>query len=230
MKPYYERDGITIYHGDCREIIPHIGTVDAVVTDPPYGIESSAAFVRQGGKSIGNGDAGWNTAVDRWAEIASCALRGGGYLAFFFDMRGEPTFPTGVRSWSRYFWVKPSPPPCPRNAFMSAVEVCAIGVKDGGARGWWGGGATPNFWTGLSPNSLRKGVGHPAQKPTGPMLALIGALSPPDGIVLDPFMGSGTTLVAARDLGRKAIGIEIEERYCEVAVKRLSQGVFPFGG
>ena len=229
MKPYYGKGGITIYHGDCREILPHVGPVDAVVTDPPYGIEDSAAFVRRGGSEVCGGAEGWNRAVDGWEEAASLPLRGGGYFAFFFDMRGEPRFPAGVVSWSRYFWVKPAPAPCPRKAFMSAVEVCAIGVREGGSRGWWGGGATPNFWSGLSPNRLNQGLGHPAEKPTGPMLALVGALSPPDGTVLDPFMGSGTTLRAAKDLGRKAIGIEIEERYCEIAAKRLAQGVLPLG-
>lgn len=229
MKPYYERGGITIYHGDCREIVPYVGIVDAVVTDPPYGIEADAAFIRNGGRDILDGNAGWNLPVEGWAQVAASALRVGGYFAFFFDMRGEPSFPPGVSSWSRYFWVKPSPAPCPRKAFMSAVEVCAIGVREGGPRGWWGGGATPNFWSGLSPNRLSKGLGHPAEKPVGPMLALVGALSPPSGLILDPFMGSGTTLRAAKDLGRKAIGIEIEEKYCEIAAKRLSQEVLPFG-
>lgn len=78
------------------------------------------------------------------------------------------------------------------------------------------------------PTPPKNGRSHPTPKPVALMTHLIERC--PAGTILDPFMGSGTTLVAARDMGRKAIGIEIEERYCEVAVKRLSQGVFPFGG
>jgi site-specific DNA-methyltransferase (adenine-specific) len=81
--------------------------------------------------------------------------------------------------------------------------------------------AVLKFWTGPINN------GHPAEKPLPLIAYLIGKATDPDDVVFDPFMGSGTTLRAAKDLGRKAIGIEIEERYCEIAAKRLSQMVLP---
>ena len=225
MRPYYEHGGIQIFLGDCREILPGL-KADMVVTDPPYGIEDSAAFVGRGGKEMRDGGGGWNVACEGWLDAVN--VEPGGYFAAFYDFRREPEFPPGVESWSKFFWVKPAPAPCPRRAFMSSVETCAIGVRSGGARGWWGGGGTLNHWRGLSPNRLGQGVGHPAEKPIGLIASLVSALSPEGALVIDPFMGSGTTLRAAKDLGRKAIGIEIEERYCEIAAKRLAQEVLPF--
>ena len=70
-------------------------------------------------------------------------------------------------------------------------------------------------------------LGHPCPRPLNGMKYLVECFCPPSGLVVDPFMGSGTTLVAAKDLGRRAIGIEIEERYCEIAAKRLAQEVLP---
>lgn len=227
MKPYYKHGGITIYHGDCREVMPSLEPVDLVLTDPPYGIEEGAAFVRCGGAVIDNGSAGWNVEVE-WKDACAALLRPGGYFAFFYNFREEPGFPQGVDSWSRFFWTKPAPAPCPRRAFMSAVEVCAIGVRSGAKRGWWGGGGTSNSWAGLSPNRRGEGLGHPAEKPVSLMEKIAGALSGQGMSIVDPFAGSGASLEAARRLGRKAIGIEIEERYCEIAAKRLAQEVFDF--
>jgi len=228
MRPYYHAEGISIYHGRCRDVLPLLGPADLVLTDPPYGIEPGAAFVRRGGAEVGGGDEAWNNRVE-WLDLMPATIRPGGYLAYFYNFREEPYFPAGIAGWSRFFWTKPAPPPCPRKAFMSAAEVCAIGVRWGAPRGWWGGGATPNVWSGLSPNRLSKGLGHPAEKPTGLLSVLVGSLAPERGLVIDPFMGSGSTLRAAKDLGRRAIGIEIDERYCEIAARRLGQEVLPFG-
>lgn len=226
-KPYYEQDGIVIYHGDCLEILPGLD-VSAIITDEPYGIASGSAFVRGAGREIASGDAKWNLLVD-WLPLAAGCLSPGGYVAFFRDFRRDIEWPEGVGPWSRFHWVKPAPAPCPRKAFMSAVEVAEIGVRAGGTRGWWGGGATPNTWTGLSPARLGRGHGHPCEKPVDLMRVLVRCLSGPGQVVLDPFAGVGTTLRAAKDEGRKAIGIEIEERYCEIAANRLAQGVLAFG-
>lgn len=233
--PYYDDGQITIYHADCRDILPHLspGSVDLVLTDPPYGIANGSAFVRRGGEAVeDNGQAGWNALVPwgDWISGAFDALASGRYIATFHDMAQiEETIASiraaGFSPWRRFFIVKTAPAPTPRPTFMSAVEECVIGFK--GEREWWGGGATPNRWIGLTPNRLGTGLGHPSEKPVGAMAQIIDALSPSNGLVLDPFMGSGTTLRAAKDLGRRAIGIEIEERYCEIAVRRLQQAVLP---
>ena len=203
VKPYYDRDGITIYHGDCREILPSIGPVDLVLTDPPYGIESGAAFVRQGGAMVDSGNHAWNIEVPDWGDLAARTVKPGGYFAFFYNFRANPNWPDAVASWGSFFWVKPAPAPCPRNAFMSGVEVCAIGILKSGKRAWNGGGAYPNFWIGLSPNRLMKGCGHPAEKPVQLIVKIMVPLSMDNDTVLDPFMGSGTTLRAAKDLGNR---------------------------
>ena len=209
MKPYYEADGITIYHGDCREILPQLG-VDAVVTDPPYGIG-----IVSGGGTVGGTKAG----VAR------------SYLPVHDDDKPfDPTWllalavPTVLWGGNHY-------------ADMPAASRWLVWDKRDG-------GASDNFadcelaWTNLGgPARLhrqlwrgmiaRRGAGdgvreHPTQKPVALMAWCLGFV-PADAVVADPFMGSGTTLRAAKDLGRRAIGIELEERYCEIAVQRLAQ-------
>ncbi len=235
MKPYYEQDGITIYQGRCQDVLPTLraGSVDLVLTDPPYGIGGGAAFVRRGGIAIErNDEAGWNAAVpwNEWLPAAFSALVPDGYIATFHDLAGirgtlDALTAAGFEPWRRYFLVKSAPPPTPRATFASGVEECVIARRRGPNRRWYGGGATPNRWIGLTPNRLNADHGHPAEKPVAPMRSLIGALCPTGGLVLDPFAGSGTTLRAAKDLGMRAIGIEIEERYTEIAAKRLQQAV-----
>lgn len=229
-QPYYQDDAVTIYHGDCREIMLHLPKVDAVVTDPPYGIKRGSAFVRSGGKTIRKtGASVENDLVDGWFGGAVWSIRSGGYLATF-HVQGEVFETDGwrLRPFHRFYLVKQAPAPCPRNAFQSGVEECSIFIRTGdGERYWGGGGATPNYWIGLTPNRLNQSHGHEFEKPLPPMRTLVKCLCPEGGYTLDPFMGSGTTLRAAKDLGRKAIGIEIEERYCEIAAKRMSQEVLP---
>lgn len=209
MQPYYSKDGITIYHGDCRAVLPTIERVDLVLTDPPYGI--GGLFDKKSSES-----GGWarqratQTVRNRWDNEAPdpallAAVIGQGVDAVIW---GGNYFALGPsRGW--LVWNKPE-----RGFSMSEAEVAwtsrdtVIRVKD-------------------LPRSDPDRSDHPTQKPLRLMTWCLG-LFPDAKTVLDPFMGSGTTLVAAKLEGRKAIGIEIEERYCEIAAKRLAQGVLPF--
>jgi len=209
VKPYYEHGGITIYHGDCREVLPTLPQVDLVLTDPPYGI--GAMWVGGAGHGWGRADAdkavrnAWDASPPD-SETLSLVLSksqnaivwGGNHF----------TLPPS-RGW--LVWTKPE-----RNFTLSEAEL-AWTTRDNVMRVWDG---------------PRSDVGreHPTQKPLALMYWCLGFF-PDAHSTLDPFMGSGTTLVAAKNLGRRAIGIEIEERYCEIAGKRLAQEVlFPAEG
>jgi DNA modification methylase len=230
VRPYYEHGGVTIYHADCREVLPMLAACDAVITDEPYGIGGGAAFVRRAG-DIENCDAeGFNLIVKGWVRLAARLVKSGGYLATFTSRQRQREIEdemaaAGIMPWMPFYLVKTAPPPTPRNVFVSSVEVCVTGYS--GSRQWYGGGYTPNCWIGLTPNRLNCGL-HPTEKPVAALVRLVSAFTDIGGSVLDPFAGSGTTLVAAKQCGRRAIGIEIEERYCEIAARRLQQEVLPF--
>jgi len=233
VKPYFvdSTGTITIYHGDCREIMPTL-EADSVVTDPPYGIPIGAAFVRRGGAEIDDGRGGWNATASPYWWLAF-APQTAAHVASFVDrataLDAESAMrAAGLEPWAKFYLVKKAPAPTPRPTFVSAVEECVIAERHRVPRAWYGTGYEPNRWIGMTPNSRGEGCGHPCEKPLAPIQTLIRCLTPLDGLVLDPFMGSGTTLVAAKLEGRRAIGIEIEERYCEIAAKRLAQEVLPF--
>jgi site-specific DNA-methyltransferase (adenine-specific) len=208
-KPYYDRDGITIYHADCRDILPLLepGSIDLVLTDPPYGI----AHVWKGGGGHGWGKQKQDSPVrNSWDEAtpdqktmdlvvhagANVVIWGGNYFNLPLS-----------RGW--LVWNKPE-----RNFTLAEAEL-AWTNRDAVIR-------VGDF------NRSDTGREHPTQKPLKLMKWCI-LLFPNAQTILDPFMGSGTTLRAAKDLGRKAIGIEISEEYCEMAVKRLAQEVLPLG-
>jgi len=217
-----ELDGCVVC-ADCLDVMPYMpdGCVDAVVTDPPYMIPVGAAFVRKAGKEIDNGDGVWNTGDTwRWLQEGNC-IKPGGNLAVFH--RREDVPPSLVNWWHKYYLVKRTPPPTPRPVFVSAVEECSIGSWPGGKRKWYGTGFEINYWLGCADTQGVDATGHPAQKPLAAMLVLIRCLSAPGDIILDPFCGSGTTLVAAKKLGRRYIGIEISEKYCQIARNRLAK-------
>ena len=206
LKPYYERDGITIYHGDCREILPHVEAY-VMVSDPPFGMSYSSGW--SGSSAVGDADVGVRDfALKLWGERP----------ALIFGRWSEPK-PFGTRC--RIIWDKGEWPGMGDLALPwgpSDEEIYVLGKGFVGKR------------TGTVLRSNRIGAQealHPTEKPIALLQRLIQACPP--GLILDPFMGSGTTLVAAKLEGRRAIGIEIEERYCEIAVKRLAQGVLDFG-
>lgn len=234
MKPYYEQDGITIYHADCRDVLPTLadGSVDLVLTDPPYGLQDGKGKVGKRGDAIGDlvtGD--WDKDLPlEWLAYAANLLKPGRWCVAFTDNLSvkavwDAMENAGLHPKHTFYWIKVNPPPQPRNNFCSAVETAVVATK-GAVKVWHGGGWLRNCYeTPLVGNQER--LGHPTQKPEELMRMLIGRLCDNGGVVLDPFMGSGTTLRAAKDLGMKAIGIELSERYCEIAVKRLAQQVLP---
>lgn len=198
-KKYYDHAGITIYHGDCLEIMPQLDPVDLVLTDPPYGV----------GKK-------YLSFIDTKETLLD--LIGG-----IFKIDSPKLITCGIGNVWLYppadwilCWNKP-------NA-MTRAAVANANIWEPilvyGCRGFGVDGVTAS----IKPQNY----GHPCPKPLSLFVWLLSKLPNMD-VILDPFMGSGTTLVAAKELGRKAIGIEIEEKYCEIAARRLAQEMLPFG-
>jgi site-specific DNA-methyltransferase (adenine-specific)/modification methylase len=213
MNPYYEHAGITIYHGDCREIAPTL-TADALISDPPYGIN----YVHgDGGGCLAKSTVfaqvpvyGDSTPFNPWPWVnyKRCVLFGANHYA--------PKLPPSP-TW--LVWDK-------RCGLMENDQAdCEFAwVKDAGpAR------IMRHYWNGmLKASEKQEPRVHPTQKPVALMEWVISRYAEINDVILDPYMGSGTTLIAAKKLNHSAIGIEIEEKYCEIAAKRLSQEVFQF--
>jgi len=224
LTPYFERDGVTIYHGDAYALLPEI-VADAVVTDPPYGLMVHGGKVQMRGSGVADdldyGD--WDRSVDHgWIALLPPSVSS---LVSFHDTKQataivEAARNAGFRLKNFAFWDKGDGGINPRGSFVNAVEEAVYCVRGGK---WHGTGADPNiFRYRRSPTPF-----HPTQKPEAVMAWLIQRTTAPGACVLDPFMGSGSTLVAAKHRGRRAIGIEREERYCAVAASRLAQHVLP---
>lgn len=222
MNPYYSDDLVTIYHGDCREILPET-RADVVITDPPYtfGLASTAG-------KLG------------WADLMNAA-------GFYANILGQvrTITPEDGAAWVFNSWR--TFPVLARAAWDAQWDVQSLMVWDKGPEVGMGGSrglraqyemialfAGPAFsianrsakdivnvpWGGSSPRTF-----HAAQKPTGIIDHLLSISTTKPIIVLDPFMGSGTTIVSAKNAGHRAIGIEAEERYCEIAAERCRQEV-----
>ena len=223
-------EGVTLYCGDCREVLPTLGRVDACVTDPPYAV-SVAGSANDGPRGRRNldffaGDSDWSamnalvraafqSVIDAQPLVISawCGHRQIGFLVEAFEAAGYST--------RLLFWRKKCPPPsAPGAGFSSAVECCVYAYKSG--RPWGGGQYDANI---VELDSYRFGqpgkVDHPTQKPLDLMRWQIERITARHSIILDPFMGSGTTGVAAVKLGRKFIGIEIEPKYFDIACRRI---------
>lgn len=222
-KPYYDEGGITIYHGDCRDVLPHV-TADVLVTDPPYGVNLGNTDKRGGSHGLAlDGYASYSDTYENFVDCIvpsiSAALdgttRGIVWTGPHIHEQRKPDAIGGVycpAGQGRHCW-----------GFKTFLPVLLYGTAPDLHKG----ASTPT----TIQSSERPGLdaaGHPCPKPLGWMKWAVTLTSRPGETILDPFMGSGTTLRAAKDLGRKAIGIEIEERYCQIAVKRLQQEVFYF--
>lgn len=226
MRPYYgPHNGITIYHGDCREILPAMSSVRLVVTDPPYvfGIASTAQESKAGGWGDLMNSSVW---YESWLSEAKRLTENEQGAAWVFNSwRSFPVLARasyGVR-WpveSLLVWDKDWIGPGGQKGLRPSYELAALFAQPDFSLANRG---LPDIWR--SKWSSQKPNGHPAEKPV-PLLARIIRESG-GGRVLDPFVGSGSTLIAAKQEGYEAIGIEIEERYCEIAATRLAQEVLP---
>lgn len=205
MRPYHEDPcGIVIYHGDCREILPHIAA-DVLVTDPPYGMAYQSGW--KASSSIANDDTtehrDW--VIEKW----------GGRPALVFG-KWSVCRPVGTRElliWDKGDWPGMGDLSLPWGPSTEEIYVLGEGFV-GKRRG--------QILRDPKRPSGEKAL-HPNEKPIGLMELLVRACPP--GVIVDPFAGSGPTLVASKNLGRRAVGIELEERYCEIAARRLAQGV-----
>lgn len=198
--PVYDRDGITLYHGDSLALLPHLPAVDAVVTDPPYGAANTAARARatKWQRAAGNGPRDWDAIPADVAPLLDLSGRlviwGGNYY---------PLPPS--RGW--LVWMKPDAPPS-----MAAVELA-----------WTSQDTNARVFTYSIGQTNAERVGHPTQKPLALMRWCVGLLGlPADSLVLDPFAGSGTTGVACRKAGMRCILIERDARYIPTIIRRLS--------
>ena len=205
MKPYYDDGRVTIYNADCRDVLPSLADVGLVLADPPYGV------------ALRRGDGRNNARVhdDDAPFDPSHLLALGVPMALWGANAYADRLPASVGwlVWDKYHHEKSQ---------HSQAEI-----------------AWTNFVKGIRIHReayhgfMRKRDGwlHPTQKPVGLFKWILSlAWTPTEGIVVDPYMGSGPAVIAAKEFGRRVVGIEIDERYCEVAAKRLSQEVLDLGG
>jgi len=218
--PFYSDDWVTIYNDDARDVLPTLPEF-VLVTDPPYGVDLGNGDMRKNGHGLGKG---------------------------VYD-----GIPDDYESWMRDVLpvISESVSRCKRGAVFSgphlqeqpkANAIGGVYCPAGSGRHGWGFktflpvmfyGTAPNLQNGAKPNTLRSSAtaeknGHPCPKPIEWMSWLIGLASEESDLIVDPFMGSGTTLRAAKDQNRRAIGIELSEKYCEIAANRMSQEVLNF--
>jgi site-specific DNA-methyltransferase (adenine-specific) len=245
MTPYYADDHVTLYHGDCRDVLPLLGNVDAVVTDPPYSSggmyrsdrsaptttkyqldhETTRSYATFSGDN--RDQRSFEKWVDSWASQCLRLVGDGGGIGVFIDWRNVASVVDaiqvagwvyrGLTPWHKGTDLRPN-----KGWFRRNIEFIV----------WGSAGPLPTgasvdgeCWDGMFVARVNDGdKQHQTGKPVDLMRQML-SVRPEWATYLDPFAGSGSTLVAAKSLGRRAIGVELEERYCEVAAKRLSQEV-----
>jgi len=210
MKPYFEEDGITIYLGDCREVLPQleVNSIDMILTDPPYDRDSVWIYgeIAKHGRELLKEKAFCYAycGADSLPEVVAI-MKPHLYWFWLFTIAHNGAHP---RVWNKCLMVAEKPVLAWTNGIVSQNDlewICTDWVSENGDK-----------------------LYHEWGQNIGFALEHIQKRTKESALILDPCSGGGTTLRAAKDLGRRAIGIEIEEKYCEIAAKRLSQKVFKF--
>jgi DNA modification methylase len=212
---YYSDGQVSLYHGDCLEIDAWL-KADVLVTDPPYGMafQSGHRAVKLSKIANDHDSATRDATINMWGGDRPAAVFGTWRVP-------RPSSTKQVLIWNKR-GIGPGMGDLTTAFGTSHEEIYLIGHwgKRHARRG-------SVITTESSPSGLTTRIGHPTPKPVGLMEILVSAA--PDGTIADPFAGSGATLLAARNLGRKVIGVEIEEKYCEIIAKRLDQMAIDFG-
>ena len=209
VDPYYEDESVTIYNADCRDVLPTLDKVDLVLTDPPYGIGEAAGKNKSRGQLAVPKDYG----VDTWDDEPVSpelmdAVRAAGRTQIIFGGNYYDLPPTPC--W--LIWDKEN------SGDFADAEMAWTNMKSAVRLFRW-------MWNGMLQGDMKHKERryHPTQKPVPVMRWCIERAGEGIETIVDPFMGSGTTLRAAKDMGKHAIGIEREEKYCEIAANRMSQ-------
>lgn len=240
VKPYYEQDGITIYHADCVEVLPELSELGALITDPPYSSggqfrgdrtrSTVEKYVQSGTMAYRPEFAGDNRDqrsfliwAGLWMGAARMASIVGASICCFTDWRQLPTVSDaiqvagwtwrGIATWAKGYGRANS------TGFSNACEFVVYGTNGPAAER---DDYPPGYYERRSLRDAEKD--HIAQKPDDVMRWVL-RVAPADALICDPFAGCGATLRAAKDLGHRAVGIEVDERYCEMAARRLDQMV-----
>lgn len=243
MKPYFEDDSVVIYHADCRDVWPSLVGADHLITDPPYSEHIhkkqwiGAALTADGNHRVSTAfkELGFDAltpeiraficeqahrSIARWS-LAFCDLES------IFEWKAA-AIANGLDYVRACIWDKvDSAPQFTGDRPAPSAEAIICAHRKG--RKVWNGGGARNIFRHAVNGKERGAKPHPSTKPLPLMTQIVSLFTNEHEVILDPFMGSGTTLRAAKDLGRRSIGIEIEERYCEIAAKRMSQSVMQFG-
>ena len=217
---YYSDDAVAIAHGDCREILPELGKVDLVLTDPPYELQAKGGGIGAKRKYLadiaGHIDGGFD--IDMVDQFDNWMVFCGKRQLLRLLQKAES------KVWALVTWNKPNPTPLCAGNYLPDTEYIVHAYTSGRLFGEYRDKARY-----IVHPVEQNAFAHPSVKPLAVVSKLVRLGTQEGETILDPFMGSGTTLRAAKDLGRKAIGIELEEKYCEIAVKRLGQEVFDLG-
>lgn len=254
VKPYYEQSGVTIYHGDCRDVLPTLPAFGLVVTSPPYNL-GGEPWPRLGNWKPGDSAGGrskWKNGSDAgagiqygahddampWDDYVSSQQTALSLLwdrltddgAIFYNHKPRvigaklwtplELVPADVTIRQIVIWARPGGLNYNPTAFVPTHEWILLLAKPAFRLKSKGVSGLGDVWE-MAPDRNE----HPAPFPLALPMRALDATQP--GPVLDPFMGSGTTLVAAKTVGRRSVGIEIDERYCEIAAKRLQQEALP---
>lgn len=231
-------DNYKLYHGDCLEVMNgllNLGvTFDSVITDPPYNISRENNFKTMGRAGIDFGE--WDKDFDLTSWIKSCEplLKKGGNIVIFNDWKNMSYIVNaleinGFEIKDLIRWKKTNPMPRNRDRrFITDYEVAVWAVKKGGK--WTFNRLSdtyerPEIVCGITSKREKVNGGHPTQKPIEVMEWIIHRLSNEGDLILDPFMGSGTTGVACMNTNRKFIGIELDEKYFDISKERIAGGI-----
>lgn len=225
-------DNIKLYNGDCNDIFKEIenDSISALITDPPYNISRDNNFKTMGRAGIDFGE--WDKDFDltSWINQASIKIKKGGNIVIFNDWKNmsyitKSLEENGFEVKDLIRWKKTNAMPRNRDRrFITDYEVAVWAVKKGGKWTFNRLSETyeiPEVIGGLTPKSEKLNGGHPTQKPIYVMEWLIKRLSDEGDVILDPFMGSGSTGVACINTNRKFIGIELDENYFNIAQERI---------